>query len=94
MLRAGDCATRPRYPTALPDSALVIRRGIGGQSSRQEGVVAGEEVRPLGLRQGAALECPSLVGGRLHLAQQSLQQSFQLGGPSLLILLLQEGQLT
>ncbi len=77
-------------PATLPRSTfLVRRRRIGGQPGLQQRMVAGDEIRAVGRRQADVSQHPCVVGGRLHLAQQR----FHVGGPRLMILLLEEGQL-
>jgi site-specific DNA recombinase len=75
-------------PAALSRSAGVVGRRIGRQSGGQQRPVAGHQRIALAGRQAAQALGPCRVGCRLHLAQQLLA----LRSPSLLVLLLQQGE--
>lgn len=90
---AGDAASGAGgrlFDPAAP-AWLAIRRGIGWvgrEPGRQEGLVAGDEGVTRGRRKPRPPTRPRLVGGRLQLEEQTRE----IGGPDVLLLLLHEGQ--
>src|SRR5262249_48697062 len=84
-----EVAGRCLLPTTGPAGPHLLRGWIGREAGRQQGLIAGDKAGAY----GPVELCLALGAGQLGRALHLPQEVFQILGPPLVVLLLEEGQL-